>query len=99
MAATRFRLSTLALAAAAALTTGAALAQTPSTPSSAGTVTVTGRVLPPLGVGGFGDVPLALTPLQAVSLGSQTLADIDDPRIESPGRWAINPWYQQGNQQ
>lgn len=78
MAATRFRLSTLALAAATALTTGAALAQTPSTPStpsSAGTVTVTGRVLPPLGVGGFGDVPLALTPLQAVSLGSQTLAD------------------------
>ena len=73
MAAPHFRTHALALATLAALATGTTLAQTAT--ATAETVTITGRTLAPLGVGGFGDMPLPLTPLQAMSFGRETLAD------------------------
>lgn len=60
-----FRPAVLTLAAATAMHAGA-LAQT--------TVTVTGRIEPALGVGGFGEAP-SRSPLQAVVLGSASLRE------------------------
>jgi len=62
-----------ALAAAAALTAAHAAAQTTATQLDA--VTVTGRAAPTASVGGWGDTPLAKTPLQASVYTSQQLRD------------------------
>ncbi len=63
------RLSAVALAAALLLTQASAWAQ----PSS--TITITGRNAATPSMAGFGDVPLAKSPLQASSFSTQLLAD------------------------
>ncbi|HWH83714.1 MAG TPA: TonB-dependent receptor plug domain-containing protein, partial [Burkholderiaceae bacterium] len=79
-------------AAAAALLAAHAGAQTTPTPATQlPAVTVTGRASPPLTVGGWGDVPLAATPIQASMFdstqwkdaGVQRLADLTriDPAV------------------
>ncbi|HWH82613.1 MAG TPA: TonB-dependent siderophore receptor, partial [Burkholderiaceae bacterium] len=79
-------------AAAAALLAANAGAQTTPTPATQlPAVTVTGRASPPLSVGGWGDVPLAATPIQASifdstqwkDAGVQRLADLTriDPAV------------------
>lgn len=66
-----FRRSRFTLAAAAL---GLAATQV-AAQASADVVTITGRTAPPLGVGGFGDVPLLRSPLQANSFGSASMSD------------------------
>jgi iron complex outermembrane recepter protein len=44
-------------------------------------ITVTGRTAPPLNVGGWGDIPLAKTPLQASMFTSEQLKDIGAQRL------------------
>ncbi len=67
----------MALAMAAAWPLPAAWAQTVDAGSSAGssTVTITGRSSATPSLAGFGDVPLAKSPLQASVFGAQLLAD------------------------
>ncbi len=70
------RLHTLApIAAAAWLVSTHALAQTAPATTQLQPITVTGRTTPPASVGGWGDTPLAKTPLQASVFGSEQLKD------------------------
>ncbi len=66
----QFRRSRIPLAAAALC-----LVATQAGAQTGNVVTITGKGTAPLGVGGFGDVPLARSPLQASVFGSEALAD------------------------
>ncbi len=63
-----------ALAASLYVATSLAWAQ-PSGPAAASTITITGRSAATPAMAGFGDVPLAKSPLQASSFSTQLLAD------------------------
>jgi len=74
------RLAVLAAAAACCALITPAAAQAQGAPqadvaASATTITITGRGTDPSGLTGFADVPLARSPLQASSFGSQQLLD------------------------
>lgn len=71
---------TTAIAAAAALTAAGAQAQS-TAPTQLDAVTVTGRAAPTLSIGGWGDIPLAKTPLQASVYTSQQLRDSGAQRL------------------
>jgi iron complex outermembrane recepter protein len=74
---TTFTLSPIA--AAALFAASQASAQT--TPTQLGPVTVTGRSTPPVSVAGWGDIPLAKTPLQASVFTSEQLKDSGAQRL------------------
>ena len=67
------------ITAAALLAAAQACAQTAATQLEP--IVVTGRVAPPLSVGGWGDVPLAKTPLQASMFTSEQLKDSGARRL------------------
>ena len=70
-----------AIAAAAALTAAHAIAQTSTTATQLNAVTVTGRTEPAATVGGWGDIPLVKTPLQASIYTSEQLRDSGAQRL------------------
>ena len=75
-----FKLTTIA--AAAALTAAHAIAQTSTTPTQQlNAVTVTGRADPAATIGGWGDIPLAKTPLQASVYTAEQLRDSGAQRL------------------
>ncbi|HZT56862.1 MAG TPA: TonB-dependent siderophore receptor [Burkholderiaceae bacterium] len=63
------------IAAAAWFVATHAVAQTAPAPTQLEPITVTGRTTPPATVSGWGDTPLAKTPLQASVFGSEQLKD------------------------
>ena len=64
------------IAAAALLAASPSWAQTePASPRQLGTVSVTGRSALPASVGGWGDAPLATTPLQASVFSAERMKD------------------------
>ena len=75
------------IAAAAWLAAASTWAQTAPAPSAAASaaqlesITVTGRAALPASVGGWGDIPLAKTPLQASVLGAAQLRDLGAQRL------------------
>ncbi len=70
------------IAAAAWLVASHTLAQTaPATSAQLDAVTVTGRALPAATVGGWGDIPLSKTPLQASVFTTEQLRDIGALRL------------------
>jgi iron complex outermembrane receptor protein len=76
------RFNTLApIAAAAWLVATHALAQTAPATTQLQPITVTGRTTPPASVGGWGDTPLAKTPLQASVFSSEQLKDSGVQRL------------------
>ncbi|MES2993119.1 MAG: TonB-dependent siderophore receptor [Pseudomonadota bacterium] len=73
---TSLRHTTLSpIAAAAWLVATQATAQTPPTAAQLQPITVTGRATPPASVSGWGDIPLASTPLQASVFSAAELKD------------------------
>ena len=62
-------------------------ASTGSWAQTTDTVTITGRAPAKPGIGGFGDQPVAISPLQASSLGSSQRADEGITSIGSITRW------------
>jgi len=76
------RFHTLApIAAAAWLVATQALAQTAPATTQLQPITVTGRTTPPASVGGWGDTPLAKTPIQASIFSSEQLKDSGVQRL------------------
>ena len=72
------------IAAAAWLAATHAVGQTAPAPTATtqlDSVTVTGRTVPAVGIGGWGDVPLSKTPLQASVFASEQLRDIGAQRL------------------
>jgi len=70
------------LAAAASLAAASAFAQSPTAPESQlAPVVVSGRATPVVGIAGWGDVPLARTPIQASVFGAEQLKDKGAQRL------------------
>ncbi|MEP7295141.1 MAG: TonB-dependent siderophore receptor [Burkholderiales bacterium] len=69
------------IAAAAWLAITPTWAQTAAPPTQLDAVTVTGRATPAASVSGWGDIPIAKTPLQASVFGAEQLRDIGAQRL------------------
>ena len=69
------------IAAAAWFVATHAVAQTAPTPAQLQPITVTGRTAPPATISGWGDTPLAKTPIQASVFGGEQLKDAGVQRL------------------
>ena len=78
---TRVSCTLSAVTAAAWLVATHAAAQTATTPAQLQPITVTGRTAPPATIGGWGDTPLAKTPIQASVFGGEQLKDAGVQRL------------------
>ena len=71
----------LAAAPSATVSTSASAADTALSPTQLGAVMVTGRASPSASISGWGDIPLAKTPMQASVFGAEQLRDSGAQRL------------------